>query len=194
MWEVKWNDFIRDSDFWHAMWWGKSWERSEGKINTSMATLSISSPQQDGCDVETSISPLRGKTEFKVTQHHCFWMLVPMVGGNYTRSVYISKGSGLIVPEYFLDIERLNIDTEDRGEEKQWKLVWPCKIILIRVTYVKSLYFLLDYQRTQWRLYKSLNSKCIYSVINFIWLYQQSTPCVVFDSLPSGCGWICPVP
>lgn len=46
-------------------------------------------------------------------------MLVPMVGGNCTRSVYISKGSGLIVPEYFLDIERLNIDTEDRGEEKQ---------------------------------------------------------------------------
>ena len=32
---------------------------------------------------------------------------------------------------------------------------------------MKSLHFLLDYQRTQWRLYKSLNLKCIYSVVNF---------------------------
>lgn len=50
---------------------------------------------------------------------------------------------------------------------------------------MKSLHFLLDYQRTQWRLYKSLNLKCIYSVVNCIWLHQQITPCD-FEFLPVG--------
>lgn len=57
---------------------------------------------------------------------------------------------------------------------------------------MKSLHFLLDYQRTQWRLYKSLNLKYIYSAVNFILLHQQNSPCD-FDSFLGVNGFfVCP--